>query len=78
MAEMRNLMDTNGIPWQTGELGKVDEGGGGTISSYLTDRGIETIDAGPCVMSLHSPFELTSKADVYAAYELYKYFMLGK
>ncbi|MCD6414886.1 MAG: aminopeptidase [Candidatus Diapherotrites archaeon] len=74
-AWFRKLVSDNKIPWQTGELGKVDEGGGGTIASYLTDRGIETLDAGPALISLHSPFEIASKADVYSSYELYLAFM---
>ncbi|MGI6604402.1 MAG: aminopeptidase [Firmicutes bacterium] len=73
-AAIRDLLNRHNIPWQPGELGKVDEGGGGTIAQFLADLGMEVIDAGVPVLSMHAPFEVTSKADVYAAYRAYKVF----
>ena len=66
---VRNLFDKNGVVWQTGELGKVDQGGGGTIAQYMANRNIETIDAGVPVLSMHAPFELVSKFDCYMTYK---------
>ena len=71
---IRQIMDQNNIPWQTGELGKIDLGGGGTIAMYLSRYGMNCIDAGPCVLGMHSVCEVTSKADIYSAYLLYKAF----
>lgn len=75
VAEIRDLLNKNKIPWQAAELGKVDEGGGGTIAKYFSRLGMEVIDLGPPVMSMHSPFEITSKVDVYSAYLAYKAFL---
>ncbi|MBW3020636.1 aminopeptidase [Candidatus Woesearchaeota archaeon] len=74
--EIRTILDDNKIPWQTGELGKIDIGGGGTIAMFLSRYGMDCIDAGPCVLGMHSPFEITNKADVYCAYLLYKKFLI--
>ncbi|HDI10671.1 MAG TPA: aminopeptidase [Euryarchaeota archaeon] len=71
---IRKILDERKIPWQPGLLGKVDEGGGGTIAKYLAKRGMQVIDMGPPVLSMHSPYEITSKADVYSAYLAYKAF----
>jgi len=71
IAKLRNIFDKNGIYWQTGELGKVDLGGGGTIAQYMANMGIQVIDCGVPVLSMHSPFELVSKADVYYTYKAY-------
>jgi aspartyl aminopeptidase len=60
------------VPIQTGELGRVDEGGGGTIAKYLGERGIDFVDVGVSVISMHSPFELASKADIWAGYRGFK------
>jgi aspartyl aminopeptidase len=65
---LRRLLDANGVVWQTGELGKVDQGGGGTVAKYTARRDIDTIDAGVPVLSMHSPFEIISKADLYMTY----------
>lgn len=73
--EVRKVLDDNKIVWQTGELGKIDIGGGGTIAMFLSRYGMDCIDAGPCVLGMHSPFEVTSKADVYSSYLFYKAFM---
>ena len=65
---LRRIFAENGVAWQLCELGKVDVGGGGTVAKFMSERGIETIDAGTPVLSMHSPFELTAKYDVYHTY----------
>ena len=75
VAEIRSILNKGKIPWQTAELGKVDEGGGGTVAKYFSRLGMEVIDMGPCVLSMHSPYEITSKVDVYSAYLAYKAFL---
>ena len=74
IAQLRNLFDNADIKWQTGMLGKVDEGGGGTIAKFLAHFGIRTIDAGAALLSMHSPLELASKFDIYEIYKAYKAF----
>ena len=74
VGKLRKLFNDNKVIWQTGELGKVDEGGGGTIAKYISSYGIETIDCGVAVLSMHSPFEISSKADIYTTYKAYKSF----
>jgi len=74
IGELRQLFNKNKVPWQTGELGKVDEGGGGTIAKFLAEHNMEVVDCGPAVLSLHAPFEIASKADLYATYQGYKAF----
>lgn len=74
VGEVRKLFNDNGIIWQTGELGKVDEGGGGTIAQYAANLGIDVLDCGIAVLSMHSPFEITSKIDIYMTYNAYKVF----
>lgn len=74
VAEIRNMLNKAGIKWQTGMLGKVDEGGGGTVASFLAQKGILTIDAGPALLSMHAPFELASKLDIYETYRTYSAF----
>lgn len=69
IAKLRALFDDNGILWQMGSLGKVDQGGGGTVAMYMAERNIETIDAGVPVLSMHSPYETVAKADVYMTYK---------
>ena len=76
-AEIRNVMDTNNINFQTAELGKVDQGGGGTIAYILGNYNMNVVDAGVAVLNMHSPMEIVSKADVYEAYEAYKAFILN-
>ena len=77
VAEIRNMLNKNKIPWQTAELGKVDNGGGGTVAKYFSRHGMEVIDLGPAVMSMHSPYEITSKVDIYSSYLAYKAFLKG-
>ena len=72
---IRNVFNQKGVVWQTGELGKVDEGGGGTIAKFLAALGMEIIDCGTPVLSMHSPFELVSKADLYMTYKGFKAFL---
>ncbi len=74
VGEVRKLFNDNNIIWQTGELGKVDEGGGGTIAQYAANLGIDVLDCGIAVLSMHSPFEITSKVDIYTTYNAYKVF----
>lgn len=62
------------VCWQIGALGKVDEGGGGTIAKFMAEHGAEVIDCGPGVLGMHSLYELTSKADIYSSYKAYKAF----
>lgn len=73
-AQVRDLLNRHNIAWQPGELGKVDEGGGGTIAQFLADLGMDVIDAGVAILSMHSPFEVASKVDIYMAYRAYKVF----
>ena len=76
VAWVRNLFETNDIKYQFGELGKVDAGGGGTIAYILANKGVDVIDCGVGVLSMHSPYEVTSKFDIYEAYRAYKAFWL--
>ncbi len=75
MAKIRTLFDGANVAWQTGELGKVDEGGGGTVAKYVANLGIEVVDVGVPVLSMHAPFEIVSKLDVYMAYKGFKAFI---
>ena len=69
VAYLRGLFEREGVVWQMAELGKVDQGGGGTIAKYMADRNIDTIDAGVPVLSMHAPFELVAKFDSYMCYK---------
>ena len=68
VAEITNLFDEKGLFWQTGELGKVDQGGGGTVAKFISQKNVNTVDIGVPVLSMHSPFELVAKIDVYTTY----------
>ncbi|MBR1824938.1 MAG: aminopeptidase [Ruminococcus sp.] len=72
---IRRLMDANEVIWQTGELGKVDEGGGGTVAAFIADLNVDTIDMGVPVLSMHAPYEIVSKIDTYMAYKAFKVFI---
>lgn len=74
-ASLRALLNKAQIPWQAAELGKVDLGGGGTVALFLAGYGMSVIDLGPALLSMHSPFELSSVADLYAAFEAYRTFL---
>lgn len=75
IARVTAVFDKAGIPWQISELGRMDLGGGGTIAQYMADLGIQIIDCGVPVLSMHAPFEVTSKADVYWTYKGYEVFL---
>ncbi len=72
---IRGLFNRNDIPWQPCELGKVDEGGGGTVARDIANLNIDVIDAGPAVLGMHAPFEITSKIDIYHTYRAYLSFL---
>ncbi len=73
--EIRALLDRKEVLWQTGELGKVDQGGGGTVAAYIANLDVDVIDLGVPVLSMHAPFEVVSKIDVYMAYRaFYEFF----
>lgn len=78
LAEIRKVMDDNKVYFQMSELGKVDAGGGGTIAYIMSLYGMEVIDCGVPVLSMHAPWEVTSKADVYEAFKCYKAFLRMK
>ena len=69
------MMNDGGVIWQTGELGKVDFGGGGTIAKFVAQMNIDTIDLGVPVISMHSPYEVISKADLYENYLAFRAFL---
>ncbi len=71
LRELTNIFDRNNVVWQIGELGKVDIGGGGTIAMYITDYNMDVIDVGVPILSMHSPFEIASKYDIYMTYLAY-------
>ena len=71
---VRNLFDREGVVWQTGELGKVDQGGGGTVAVYIANKNITVVDLGVPVISMHAPYEVISKADLYMTYKAFKTF----
>ena len=75
VAEIRALLDKEGIVWQTGELGKVDIGGGGTVAMFIANMGVDVVDLGVPVLSMHAPFETTAKFDVYMCYRAMYEFM---
>ena len=70
-----SVLEENGVIWQTGELGKVDGGGGGTVAKYMANMDVDTIDIGVPVLSMHAPFEVTSKLDVYHTHKAVKAFL---
>lgn len=75
LAVLRNIMDNHNVHFQMSELGKVDAGGGGTIAYIMSLYGMEVIDCGVAVLNMHSPWEVTSKADIYETYKCYKAFL---
>lgn len=78
MGKIRRMLDDKKIVWQTGELGKVDAGGGGTVAMYLASLNIDVVDLGVPVLSMHAPFEIISKLDLYMAYKAFKAFFEDK
>lgn len=75
VAQIRNIMDKHGVTWQTAELGKVDQGGGGTIAYILAQYGMEVIDCGVALHNMHAPWEVASKADIYETMRGYYAFL---
>ncbi len=78
LAWLRRLFNRSGVVWQTGELGKVDEGGGGTIAKFLASYGMNIVDCGTPLLSMHSPFEIASKADLYMTMKAFDVFWKGE
>lgn len=74
VAKIRNIFEENNVLWQIGELGKVDAGGGGTIAQFVANLDMDVIDCGVALLSMHSPYEIAGKADIYMAYKGYKAF----
>lgn len=75
VGELREIMAKHGVFFQTSELGKVDQGGGGTIAYILANYGMQVIDSGVAVLNMHAPWEIISKADLYEAYKGYVAFL---
>lgn len=73
-AEIAATLDAKCVPWQLTEMGKIDKGGGGTIAQFMADLGMDVVDCGTPVLGMHSPYEVTSKADVYWTYRAYHAF----
>ncbi|MDP8254442.1 MAG: aminopeptidase [Candidatus Alcyoniella australis] len=74
LGKVRRILNTGKVPWQAAGMGRVDLGGGGTIAKFVALHGPEVLDCGPALLSMHSPFELVSKADLYATYQAYRTF----
>lgn len=74
MGWVRKILDEGNVLWQTSELGKVDQGGGGTVAAYIAELDVDTIDVGVPVLSMHAPYEMTAKIDVYSAYRAFVVF----
>ncbi len=75
IAKIRRIMDDNDVSYQFTELGRVDQGGGGTIAYVLGNKNMDVVDAGIAVQNMHAPYETASKADIYEAYQAYKVFL---
>ena len=75
VGEIRKMFNENGVVWQTGELGRVDAGGGGTVAKYIANMNIDTVDIGVPVISMHAPYEVISKADLYECYLAFRAFV---
>lgn len=75
VGRIRSLLNKNNVIWQTGELGKVDLGGGGTVAAYIANLNVDTIDVGVPVLSMHAPFEIVAKTDVYMAFRAFLVFL---
>ncbi|MBQ8028918.1 MAG: aminopeptidase [Clostridia bacterium] len=79
MGEIRRILDGAEVCWQIGELGKVDEGGGGTVAMYVANLGVDVVDLGVPVLSMHAPYEIVAKSDVYSTFRACKaFFQTGK
>lgn len=75
IAAIRKIFNDEGILWQTGELGKIDEGGGGTVAKFLAEYGMDIVDCGTPLLTMHSPFEISNKLDIYETYRAFKAFL---
>jgi aspartyl aminopeptidase len=75
VASVRNMLDKADIIWQSGELGRVDLGGGGTVAQFIANMGVDVVDLGVPVLSMHAPFETTAKFDAYMCYKAMYEFM---
>ena len=75
IAKLRKVMDDNGVTFQMAEMARVDVGGGGTIAKFAAYYGMEVIDCGVAVLSMHAPYELISKADIYTAHKAFSAFV---
>ena len=71
VGHIRGILEKNNLAYQMADMGKVDEGGGGTIAYILANKGVDVLDCGVPVLSMHAPYEVTSKFDIYNAYEVY-------
>lgn len=78
LSKIRQIFNQHNVPWQTGELGKVDQGGGGTIAYIMADWGCDVVDCGVAMLSMHAPLELVAKTDAYSGYLAYKAFFESK
>lgn len=78
LQKIRTIFNEAGVAWQIGELGKVDQGGGGTIAFMMANWGAEVVDCGTAMLSMHAPYDLLSKADAYETYKAYKAFFESK
>ena len=78
VSKIRTIFDKSATVWQVGELGKVDEGGGGTVAKYIANLGVSVVDVGVPVLSMHAPFEIVAKTDVYMAWKGFKAFLESK
>lgn len=75
IAEVHHLLDANNVVWQTGELGRVDLGGGGTVAAYIANLNVDVVDVGVPVLSMHAPYEVVAKLDVYMTYKAFEAFI---
>ena len=71
MGHIRTTLDNAGVLWQMATLGKVDQGGGGTVAVYIAEKGIDVVDLGVPVISMHAPYEVISKADLFMTYKAF-------
>src|SRR5262249_4478099 len=74
MAELRSAFNRSEVKWQMGNIGKIDQGGGGTIAHFLARYGMDVVDCGTALLSMHSPFEIASKIDIFHTYKAYTAF----
>ncbi len=75
IAEVHHLLDANKVVWQTGELGRVDLGGGGTVAAYIANLNVDVVDVGVPVLSMHAPYEVVAKLDIYMTYKAFEAFI---